>query len=118
MWVSLPTLRSIIGNDMAATLCNNLGGIPVYVPGAAHAGHELAKVVGMRAMQALCVHYSGEYITVPTGNVKKEDVLQMLEQGKKKREIAQVCGVTERYVYLLAGLDPDKPDGDRQLTLL
>ena len=117
MWVSLPALRAIIGNDMAATLCSNLGGVPIYVPFEAHAGHELAKVVGVPAMAALCRQYRGEYITVPNGGVQKEQILGMLAQGMRKREIALACGVTERYVYMVAGIEGGADGDDRQLTL-
>lgn len=117
MWVSMPALRAIIGNDMAATLCSNLGGVPIYVPFEAHAGHELARIVGLPAMTALCIQYKGEYITVPSGGVQKEQILDMLAKGMKKRDIALSCGVTERYVYMLAGLDYGSDDDGRQLTL-
>lgn len=117
MWVSMPTLRAIVGNDMAVTLCNNLGGVPIYVPFEAHSGHELARTIGLPAMTALCQRYKGEYITVPNGGVQKEQILDMLAKGVKKREIALSCGVTERYVYMLAGLDYGSSDDDRQLTL-
>ncbi len=114
MWISMPTLKSILGDDAAATLCANLGGVPIYVPQDAHPTHELAKTIGLRGMTALCQHYHGEYITVPTGGVLKEQILTMLDQGMKKRDIALACGVTERYVYLLAGMAPDRDE--RQLT--
>lgn len=117
MWVSMPSLRAAIGNDLAVALCENLGGVPIYVPFEAHAGHDLARVVGLPAMRALCRLYKGEYITVPNGGVQKEQILAMLARGKKKRDIARACGVTERYVYMLAGLDYDPQGDDRQLTL-
>lgn len=98
-------------------MVNDSAAVPLYVPAEAHSGHDLAKVIGLRGMQALCKVYSGEYITVPNGGVQKEQILQMLNQGKKKREIASACGVTERYVYMLSGIDPGEPDDGGQLTL-
>lgn len=117
MWVSFPDLRAVLGADMAATLCRYRGGVSLYIPHTAHSGHDLARIVGLQGMIALCARYKGEYITVPSPGVRKDKVLRLLEQGVKKREIARTCGVTERYVYHLAGLDPDTPDDDGQLTL-
>lgn len=116
MWVSFPDLRAVLGGDMAATLCKYRGGVPVYVPHTAQPGHDLAKIVGLQGMAALCERYKGEYITVPIGTVQKDQILQMLARGIKKRDIARSCGVTERYVYHLAGLDGGTDDGG-QLTL-
>lgn len=115
MWVSFPTLCAVLGKDMGETLCANRGGVPMYVPRTAHTGHELAKIIGLKGMEALCAAYKGEYITVPASGVRKEQILRMLSEGRTKREIALACGVTERYVYQLAGLAPGKDE--RQLTL-
>jgi len=49
---------------------------------------------------------------IPNGNKAepcKEKVLTMLDEGGKSRqEIATACGVTMRYVYLLAQLSPEQ----------
>jgi len=116
MWVSLPELRAILGHDMADTLCIVRGGVKIYVPHNASVTHELARIVGLRGMMALCAEYKGEYITVPNGKREphKERVYQLLRQGKSRRAIAQECGVTERYVYYVACMGPKQ----EQLTLL
>lgn len=116
MWVSMPDLRAVLGADMANALCNTLGGVPIYVPQEARVDHDLAKAVGMKGMEALCARYKGEYITVPSGHVQKEQILRMLSEGWTKRKIAQTFGVTERYVYQLAELTPGA-DTTGQLTL-
>lgn len=116
MWVSMPDLIAILGRDMAGTLCHAKGGVEIYVPYSASSSHSLARIVGLRGMMALCAEFKGQYITVPNGKREpyKERIYQLLRQGKTKQAIALECGVTERYVYHLASLDPKQ----EQLTLL
>lgn len=115
MWISMPELTAILGKDAARTLARHLGGVQTYVPAEPSAAHQLAKIVGVRGMAALCSEFKGEYITVP--NEKREphktEVDRLLKQGMSKRAVALACGVTERYVYYVAALDP----GQEQLTL-
>ncbi|MCL1939555.1 MAG: RNA helicase [Desulfovibrionaceae bacterium] len=116
MWVSMPDLIEILGRDMANTLCVTRGGVEIYVPHNPSSVHDLARIVGLRGMEALCAEFKGQYIIVPNGKREphKERVHQLLSQGKTKRDIALECGVTERYVYYVAGMGPKQ----EQLTLL
>lgn len=119
MWIYETSLVALLGADMAETLCMCKGGVEFYVPKQARPEHELAKIVGLKGMQALCASYKGNFITVPSPGVQKTRVLKLLDEGRPKAVIARECGVTERYVYMLAnpeqGLETKKPDG--QLTL-
>lgn len=116
MWVSMPELEGVLGRDMARTLARCRGGVDFYVPSLADPGHAIARMVGLRGMEALCAAFGGEWITPPNGRrePQKERVLAMLKQGKPKTAIALECGVTERYVYYLSGMGPQQ----EQLTLL
>ena len=116
MWVTAHTLSTILGKDMADTLCKYKGGIPFYVPKFVKPCHELAKIVGVSGLTALCAAYQGEYITVPCAGVKKEAVIKALEQGKSKRQVARDCGVSLRYVCMVADNCGIKNE-TRQLTL-
>jgi hypothetical protein len=117
MWVPFPALVSILGKNMAETLCACRGGVPLYIPARANPRHELARIVGPWGMAALCECYPGEYITIPSGGTRKEAVLKSLAAGKSKRRTARECGVTLRYVCMLANLCSERT-GMRQLSLL
>lgn len=115
-WVSLPELADLIGEDMGKTLCRLRGGTPMYIPVAASAGHELAKIIGTRAMECLCARFAGRYITVPNGKrpePHKGEILNRLEKRQSHASIALNLGVTERYVRMVAANLPMV----RQLTL-
>ena len=116
MWVSMPELENILGRDMAHTLARHQGGIEFYVPVKADPAHSIARIVGVHGMMALCTEFKGQAITVPNGRnePQKGKVLRLLAEGKTKASIALECGVSENYVYKLAGLTPRQ----EQLTLL
>ncbi|WP_027188692.1 helix-turn-helix domain-containing protein [Desulfovibrio cuneatus] len=116
MWVSMHALQEIMGEHLAGALCNTFGGVPIYIPEQACMAHDIARAVGVQGMEALCASYPGEYITVPSGGVKKEQIVDMLQQGLSKRKIAQLCGVTERYVYYLASYCLRKPAKGRHIA--
>jgi DNA-binding NarL/FixJ family response regulator len=115
MWVSYPELVSILGDDMALVLTRGKGGIKFYVPRQASPDHWLAKLVGVDGMEALCAAYPGEDIVVPNGRREhcKAKVLQLLDEGLTKAEIAEQCGVTDRYVYIVSSATA----GAKQLPL-
>lgn len=119
-WVSEPELVAVIGKDMASTLCKYRGGIPLYVPKHPRPEHEVAKIVGMPAFEALCNQYGGEHITVPCGGVRKEALVNALKAGKNKRQAARECGVSVRYAFMVAELckgQPTEEAHNAQLTL-
>lgn len=63
-----PVLRIVAqaaGIAAALRLVEQRGGVAVYVPHSAQAGHELATLVGLAGLQALCKAYPGEHLVVP-----------------------------------------------------
>ena len=105
MWVSLPELTGILGKDMAKTLCVVRGGVELYIPKAASATHDLARIVGMHGMVVLCAEFGGQTITVPNGKhpePQKQAIVKRLEIGHSQRKIALELGVTERWVQMVA----------------
>lgn len=116
MHVSQAELESVLGRDAARALTLCLGGTPVYVPRKPQPGHELARIVGERGLLALCAEYGGMKLELPNGRnpePRKAAVLEALARGMSLREAALACGVTRRYVCMLAGSLPRV----RQLTL-
>lgn len=109
-------LSGLLGNDAAMAIARSLGGVEVYVPARPDTGHKLARLVGSGGMKALCEAYGGIAVIMP--NVKhssrKERILSLLGKGKTRREIAETCGVTERYVYYLAALNRERTASSSQ----
>lgn len=116
MWISMPELSGLLGSDTAMAIAKSLGGVEVYIPTRSDAEHKLARIAGTGGMKALCEAYGGIAVIMP--NVKhssrKERILSLLGKGKTRREIAEICGVTERYVYYLAALNRETPTGSNQ----
>jgi|GEM_PF-1281057 hypothetical protein len=130
MWVSMRELKEVIGKDAAQKLCRNKGGVLLYVASTYMDMHPLVPLIGAGAYRALCLEYGGMHIEIPNGRKlepRKDEVLAMLDKGGVPiQEIARLCGVSARYVRLLARLTPDqrkkKPDpasraGLQQLSL-
>ncbi len=108
-WVSYPTLRDLVGADEATALCANHGGVPVFVPRSPDTSSHLGRIVGAAALRTLCRLYGGNWITVPNARkaeVRKGEVLRLLEDGVSHSEIALHLGVTERYVRAVSGRRP------------
>ena len=119
MWVSMWELESVLGRDMAKTLSRYRGGVEMYIPESSWHGAELKKIVGELGMIALVRQYGGKKITIPNGRrePQKGKILRLLKvPGKSRAEIAVECGVTERYVYMLGGLNDQRQS--RRLSLL
>lgn len=115
-WISKEELVDLLGEDKANLLCRLKGGVPFYVPAKADPRHALAGAIGEYGMKRLCAEFPGEYITVPNGKkteVKKPEVKKLLGQGNSQKTVAELAGVTERYVRMVAA----ESDDDRQLTL-
>ena len=63
-----PELRLVAqaaGLAAALRLVEHRGGVAVYVPHQAHAGHELVPLITLAGLQALCSAYPGEHRVVP-----------------------------------------------------
>ena len=118
-WISLPELRDIVGKDAACALSVHCGGVSVHVPKKESPSHALAKVLGVPGMKKLCAAYGGTWIMAPNGRRPepfKEQIAALLATGgKTKKAIALQLGVTERYVYMVAGYGPGP--AAEQLTL-
>ena len=116
-WISTCELSELLGQDATRVLTRNKGGLSVYIPHYVTPDHILAKLIGWPGAHTLSSEYGGEYIIVPNGRnePQKGKIIRMLQQGKSRRQIAEQCGVTERYVYMVAEQENSRP---KQWTLL
>lgn len=103
IWVSEPDLEDVVGREATTLLCVTYGGIATYIPVAPQAEHPLGRLLGLRALEALCARYGGHSIVTPNGRRKaaRKLIPVLRKQGMQAQEIALECGVTERYVRLV-----------------
>ena len=116
MWVSMVELEDLLGKDKARVLTASIGGIATYIPQEADISHNLAKLITLPGMQALCAKFGKSWITLPNGRNEPYQgrILKLLGEGRKSRAaIAAEVGCTERYVYMVATIEPKQ----QQLTL-
>ena len=118
MYVSAAELNQVLGDFSARALLDKYGGARVYVPERPYTGHELEKLLGMHALAALCGEYGGMKIDLPRDapvQVKKKNIIALLQQDESLCKIAMTLGVTRRYVQVVkASMRPQKT---RQLKL-
>jgi uncharacterized protein YerC len=102
-WVSLVSLRELLGDDAANALCTVYAGRRIYIP--VEPGDELVRILGDCAW-TLCAEYRGMEIMLPTATIqqqtKKERIVRLLEQGLSYSEIVSAVGCTERHVAGIA----------------
>jgi hypothetical protein len=104
-WISLPELEDVIGKAEADALCRAFGGLSKYLPRKPGADHPFARIIGMRALDALASFAGGWHLALPNlrrPEAEKNRILDMLEDGRTHREIAEECKVSERWVRHLA----------------
>ena len=115
-WISEPELRAGIGPERAKVFISNFAGMEVYIPTKPRKRHQIAEVMGYSAMIVLCREYGKQILSVPNPRrekIKKEHIVNLLEQGMSNREIVQKLGVTCRYVQRIKALNNDKnPKGE------
>lgn len=116
MWISVPELENLLGKDAAHVLIKQRGGVDFYVPSKPESTHPLARLLGLPAFHTLCRAFGGERITAPNGRSEpqKERIVRLLQSSMPKADIAAECGVTERYVYMVASYESGR---QQQLTL-
>lgn len=93
-----PVLRIVAqaaGIAAALRLVEQRGGVAVYVPHSAQAGHELATLVGLAGLQALCKAYAGEHFVVPMARAALTEIRD--RQLRAERSTSSVRDLALRY---------------------
>ena len=93
-----PVLRIVAqaaGIAAALRLVEQRGGVAVYVPHSAQAGHELATLVGLAGLQALCRAYPGEHVVVPMARAALTEIRN--RQLRADRASSSVRDLSLRY---------------------
>lgn len=108
--VSLVDVAETLGLSIALKLMEQFGGAEIKFPKHPADDHPVLLALGKEDGRALCDFLSGGYIYVPHGRARKSvrrDVLALQEQGKGRREIARMLGVSQRHVRRMANQDHD-----------
>lgn len=114
--VSLADVAETLGLSMVLKLMEHFGGTEIKFPKRPGDDHPVLQALGKEDGKALCDFLSGGFIYVPHGRARKSvrrDVLTLQDQGKERREIARLLGVSQRHVRRVANKEPTTD----QLTL-
>ena len=97
-------VAAIIGENAARILCERLGGLPLYVPQAPHAQHQIVLAIGHAKTARLCDEFAGQHILLPTRNridaLRRRDEIEYdIRRGMHPLEIARRHGVSVRRIF-------------------
>lgn len=100
-WASLDQLNTLIGEDSAARLIAEKGGLTIFIPKQIPQSHFLIDIVGENAVELLIQEYSGLYVTIPkmlNNSSKKSMIIELWKKGLSVKSIAEDVSVSDRYV--------------------
>ena len=113
-WLSAPALVDLIGEEAAIRLCQEYGGLRIYITKRPESS-KLVPTIGGVAAESLCAAFGGEEIMLPSLIRRphiKEKIIVMLEAGASLSMVARECNCTQRYVHYVRrdiGLTPPRP---------
>lgn len=103
-----PSLRDVaetLGLQIALKLIEHFGGAEMKFPKNPGADHPVLAALGNEDGRALCSFLHGGLIYVPHAKARRSirmDVLALQADGKGRREIARLLGVSQRHVRRMA----------------
>ncbi len=106
---SLVDVAETLGLPIAFKLIEHYGGTEIKFPKYPAADHHVLQALGKDDGLALCNFLSGGLIYVPHMRVRRSaraDVLSLQEQGRSRREIALLLGISQRHVRRMANRGP------------
>lgn len=101
---SLLDVAETLSLDIALKLMEAFPGEEIYFPSYPSEDHHVIAALGKEDGYALCGFLSGAIVYIPngkTGSVRAE-VLALQANGKSRREIARILGVSQRHVRRMA----------------
>ena len=99
-------LADAVGLPAALTLIEHYGGTRLYVPQSMPADHELVRLLGEEAAQALSDRFGGDNPDIPRcyramQGALYRDIVRAYANGASARDLARQNRCTERWVYYL-----------------
>ncbi len=103
-YIPLAELEEALGKENAEKFCRAFGGVDWRIPIAPIPDHMFSYVLDEEAFQKLTIAFGGEMIRTPNGRRKahKEEIIELILQGKSNRQIALALGVGQAYVESLS----------------
>jgi len=103
--VSLRDIAETLGLPIVLKLVEHFGGTEVKFPKYPGDEHPVLQVLGIEDGRALCDFLSGGTVYVPLckpRGASRKEVLALEKEGKGRREIARLLGVSQRHVRRMA----------------
>ena len=98
-------IARVVGEAATLRLVAHCGGLDrSWVPVHPRPDHPWAQVLGFEALRALSEAMGGERVYVPRGtfrNLKKAQIIDLMDQGLSARAVALELGCTERWVQVV-----------------
>lgn len=96
-------IAQLVGDEAAAKLAEQYGGVRLYIPGKLTAKHPLRELLGQEIAQQLCGEFAGLAVEIPRGNmsqIARRNSLIMADRaaGMSQRELAIKYHLTERTI--------------------
>lgn len=119
---SVREMAKIIGRDKALLIAGSCQNGRLYVPRNLHADHRLARLIGLPWARKLSDCWGGEIIYLAKCHELKcryrnEAIRRWSSEGKTRRELADLAGLTERQIDNILNemksppMDGSKPPG-------
>ena len=102
---SIQDIADVLGMTVALKLVYHFGGLELSIPKYPADDHPVMVALGKDDGKALCSLISGGIFYVPHMKVRKSvrrDVLSLQNNGKNRREIARLLGISQRHVRRMA----------------
>lgn len=105
-------LKAVLGVDGFVRLCQELGGIRVYIPYQMRDENEIVQAVGRELADKLSRALAPATIRVPLA--RRDRALHFRAEGLSNARIARRLGITEGGVAKLFGREADLPERPRK----
>lgn len=98
-------MADTLGVAIVLKLISAYGGTEISFPKHPDENHPILLALGKQDGKALCDYLAGQLIYVPHMRPRKSarpDVLALQNEGKERREIARMLGISQRHVRRVA----------------
>lgn len=100
-------IAQLVGDEAAAKLAEQYGGVRLYIPAKLTAKHPLRELLGQEIAQQLCGKFAGLTVEIPRGHMQqiaRRNRLIMADRaaGMSQRERALKYHLTERTICKIA----------------
>lgn len=113
---SLQDVADTLGVGIALKLTTHFGGTEISFPKKPSDDHPILLALGKEDGTTVCKYFAGQLVYVPHLRPRKSarrEVMALQDEGKERREIARMLGISQRHVRRVA----NKPEPVDQFKL-